>query len=392
MSSTPSWAGPWTRRSNGNNKISYDCTPLIDGSFENYDLGITAYVPGSFDWECQSGGTCDYQFYHWEQYTNQTQYEYDDEIMFICTCEETGMGPSYDECRSNIEYVFPYRYYRHGKGTIFMRLDNAADGAMFWSTDWTLALLRQNRKYDIDLDKIIATYDSVLEYSLWVYLGVGIGSIYMLIALFFKCCIVKNTWKTSGRRTGKTQVASVFRVVVGFAEVITGFMMLMDVGQSATELVDAMITCDGCPYDSSCGNGRVLQDRLLVVSGWEYTFMILFFLPRACTACGIIVDDANGDDSEGVSVFNICELVLNVFFYFLGIGLYFGVWDPTLQSIESTAMYGDFQWEEINDECGYSQTLLNPLGTVHSKVFEMYVFGDLMELLAVVGHCIFDSI
>ena len=165
MSSTPSWAGPWTRRSNGNNKISYDCTPLIDGSFENYDLGITAYVPGSFDWECQSGGTCDYQFYHWEQYTNQTQYEYDDEIMFICTCEETGMGPSYDECRSNIEYVFPYRYYRHGKGTIFMRLDNAADGTMFWSEDWTLALLRQNRKYDIDLDKIIATYDSVLEYS-----------------------------------------------------------------------------------------------------------------------------------------------------------------------------------------------------------------------------------
>ena len=302
--------------------------------------------------------------------------------MFICTCEETGIGNAYDECRSTIQYIYPYRYYRYGSGTIFMRVDQQvqAENSFYVSDDFALAMLDENNKYNIDLDQIESLYDSVLNYSIWVYLSVGIGSAYLILSLFIKCiaCTFCGDKSNTRNNSGLKKLSMFFRVAVGLFEIVTGFIMLYDVGESANRLSDAMKDCGGCPY----GCERTMQDNLLVVAGLEYSFTVILSLSFCCNAF-------EDDDDEGQEALDACELLLDLIFYFVGIGVYFGVWEAILSSIEKTAHYGEFDWNDIQNECGYSDSLLDALADLQSKIYEMYVFGDLMELLVIIGHLVF---
>ena len=73
-----------------------------------------------------------------------------------------------------------------------MRLDrNDIQNAWYMNNEFALAMLNQNNKYKINLDSIQSLYDSTLKYSCWMYLGVGIGSAYVIFALLIKCvCVV----------------------------------------------------------------------------------------------------------------------------------------------------------------------------------------------------------
>eukprot|EP01083_Nonionella_stella_P316428 1147261_1 len=93
----------------------------------------------------------------------------------------------------------------------------------------------------------------------------------------------------------------------------------------------------------------------------------------------------NERDAEGVIEFGWCAFGLDVVFYVIGLVLYVFVMNPKLESLTDTIEYATYDVDSIMLWCGYNTELLDSLQVLHKGVFDMYLFGDLFEVLIDIG-------
>eukprot|EP01083_Nonionella_stella_P060634 158246_1 len=314
---------------------------------------------------------------------------YDQQLMYICTCDPTSIYPYHTPFRDDYanSTFAPIRTLSVGDGFIiefdFTRMTTESHDSFRRVIAY---LFTVGSAFSLD-DLIQTEKELTMNWWAWTSVICGGGLVVFSICVGGVPNITKLKEKTVNSSPLKLKIKYGKNIVQFGVFVVSGMMMLFDVGSRCTKFVNLLDKCGG-EYDipdMAGDDNMALRHRIMALPALDFTFAVIIGGLKMYSLTDFM-RTKNERDAEGVIEFGWCAFGLDVVFYVIGLVLYVFVMNPKLESLTDTIEYATYDVDSVMLWCGYNTELLDSLQVLHKGVFDMYLFGDLFEVLIDIGN------